>query len=134
MDTPSYNTAVSLRATYAVYQLLTSCKALAGISVFPVVSEDNVKFPCICVSRTGLSEVSVKSRDRDITSTIAVTIYANDYLQGVNIAEEVLKNLKPNTAYTIPDVGRVREITLINGAEDWDGVYIQTLAYNLKIT
>ena len=100
------------------------------IKTYPIVADNDAKYPFIVYKRIGLSSLMCKDGNYEDEATVEVTVIAEKYAISVNIAQQVREALEDN--YDTFD-GMEIETTLQSGTEDFsDNVYTQKLIYRIK--
>ena len=103
-----------------IFDLLCASTALhdlVGDNIFPLVAPEETKAPFVIYGREFIITQS-KDRGNNGMATITISIVSNDYISGINIAEECLKALK-------------NDCRLISGSEVYESdVYAQTLIFS----
>lgn len=121
----------ALHAAWCVYEVLKSLMA-DTVSVYPVVTTERVKFPAVCVTRTGMRESPVKLGKPADTAIVAVGCYSPDYITSLEVAETV-RGLLENNSYNV-DTLTIRSCQMSNATEEWsDGIFAQVLIFNIKL-
>ena len=83
-----------------IFSILTSDKSLkemVGTKIFPIVADDDVKFPYIILERTSITPYTYKGGVYD-KATFQIKIADSDYINTINIAEKVRELLELRTS------------------------------------
>lgn len=100
------------------------------IKTYPIVADNDAKYPFIVYKRIGLNSLICKDGNYEDVATVEVTVIAEKYATSVNIAQQVREALEDN--YDTFD-GMEIETTLQSGTEEFsDNVYTQKLIYRIK--
>lgn len=86
-----------------IFSILTSDKSLkemVGTKIFPIVADDDVKFPYIILERTSITPNTYKGGVGYDKVTFQIKIADSDYINTINIAEKVRELLElKNSSY-----------------------------------
>lgn len=100
------------------------------IKTYPIVADNDAKYPFIVYKRIGLSSLICKDGNYEDVATVEVTVVAEKYAISVDIAQQVREALEGN--FDTFD-GMEIETTLQGGTEDFsDSAYTQKLTYRIK--
>lgn len=100
------------------------------IKTYPIVADNDAKYPFIVYKRIGLISLNCKDGNYEDVATVEITVVAEKYATSVNIAQQVREALEDN--FDTFD-GMEIETTLQSGIEDFsDSVYTQKLTYRIK--
>lgn len=104
--------------------------SIPTIKTYPIVADNDAKYPFIVYKRIGLSSLMCKDGNYEDVATVEVTVVAEKYATSVDIAQQVREALENN--YDTFD-GMEIETTLQSGTEDFsDSAYTQKLTYKIK--
>lgn len=110
-----------------IFSILTSDKSLkemVGTKIFPIVADDDVKFPYIILERTSISPYTYKGGVGYDKVTFQIKIADSDYINTINIAEKVRELLELKTS------NYFKRIEFSNCNEDFlNDTYRQTLQF-----
>lgn len=84
-----------------IFSILTSDKSLkemVGTKIFPIVADDDVKFPYIILERTSITPYTYKGGVGYDKVTFQIKIADSDYINTINIAEKVRELLELRTS------------------------------------
>lgn len=84
-----------------IFSILTSDKSLkemVGTKIFPIVADDDVKFPYIILERTSITPYTYKGGVGYDKATFQIKIADSDYINTINIAEKVRELLELKTS------------------------------------
>lgn len=84
-----------------IFSILTSDKSLkemVGTKIFPIVADDDVKFPYIILERTSTTPYTYKGGVGYDKVTFQIKIADSDYINTINIAEKVRELLELKTS------------------------------------
>lgn len=84
-----------------IFSILTSDKSLkemVGTKIFPIVADDDVKFPYIILERTSITPYTYKGGVGYDKVTFQIKIADSDYINTINIAEKVRELLELKTS------------------------------------
>ena len=84
-----------------IFSILTSDKSLkemVGTKIFPIVADDDVKFPYIILERTSITPYTYKGGVGYDKATFQIKIADSDYINTINIAEKVRELLELRTS------------------------------------
>ena len=100
------------------------------IKTYPIVADNDAKYPFIVYKRIGLSSLMCKDGNYEDVATVEVTVVAEKYAISVDIAQQVREALEGN--FDTFDNMEI-EVTLQSGTEDFsDSAYTQKLTYRIK--
>ena len=110
-----------------IFSILTSDKSLkemVGTKIFPIVADDDVKFPYIILERTSISPYTYKGGVGYDKVTFQIKIADSDYINTINIAEKVRELLELRTSNSF------KRIEFSSCNEDFiNDTYRQTLQF-----
>ena len=110
-----------------IFSILTSDKSLkemVGTTIFPIVADDDVKFPYIILERTSITPNTYKGGVGYDKVTFQIKIADSDYINTINIAEKVRELLELRTS------NYFKRIEFSNCNEDFiNDTYRQTLQF-----
>lgn len=110
-----------------IFSILTSDKSLkemVGTKIFPIVADDDVKFPYIILERTSITPYTYKGGVGYDKATFQIKIADSDYINTINIAEKVRELLELKTS------NYFKRIEFSNCNEDFmNDTYIQKLQF-----
>ena len=84
-----------------IFRILSSDKTLnemVGTKIFPIVADDDVKFPYIILERTSITPFTYKGGVGYDQATFQIKIADSDYINTINIAEKVRELLELKTS------------------------------------
>ena len=84
-----------------IFRILSSDKTLnemVGTKIFPIVADDDVKFPYIILERTSITPYPYKGGVGYDKATFQIKIADSDYINTINIAEKVRELLELKTS------------------------------------
>lgn len=84
-----------------IFRILSSDKTLnemVGTKIFPIVADDDVKFPYIILERTSITPFTYKGGVAYDKATFQIKIADSDYINTINIAEKVRELLELKTS------------------------------------
>lgn len=84
-----------------IFRILSSDKTLneiVGTKIFPIVADDDVKFPYIILERTSITPYTYKGGVGYDKATFQIKIADSDYINTINIAEKVRELLELRTS------------------------------------
>lgn len=84
-----------------IFSILTSDKSLkemVGTKIFPIVADDDVKFPYIILERTSITPNTYKGGVGYDKVIFQIKIADSDYINTINIAEKVRELLELRTS------------------------------------
>ena len=84
-----------------IFIILSSDKTLnemVGTKIFPIVADDDVKFPYIILERTSITPYTYKGGVGYDKATFQIKIADSDYINTINIAEKVRELLELKTS------------------------------------
>ena len=84
-----------------IFRILSSDKTLnemVGTKIFPIVADDDVKFPYIILERTSITPYTYKGGVGYDKVTFQIKIADSDYINTINIAEKVRELLELKTS------------------------------------
>lgn len=84
-----------------IFRILSSDKTLnemVGTKIFPIVADDDVKFPYIILERTSITPFTYKGGVGYDKATFQIKIADSDYINTINIAEKVRELLELKTS------------------------------------
>lgn len=113
-----------------IYDILKNDAKLGEMckSIYPLVAEEDVKFPFILFSRTSVRPIDTKTCIAGDNVTFDIVIVSDKYKLGVNIAERVRQLFeKRRDSY-------FREVNMTGCTEGFgDNAYVQTLSFSATI-
>lgn len=103
-----------------------------GTRCFPIASVDEVAFPLIVYSRVSVNPMYNKVQ-RTLTETqVAVYVAADNYAQGLRLAELVVEDLDKKAASY--DDFEVMDARIVSASEDYNnGTYVQEIDFTFTI-
>lgn len=113
-----------------IYNLLsdinTKCK------VYPLVADNDAKFPFIIYKRVGLYDSTTKDGyTNEDTLNYEIKVVTDTYQKGIDIANDVRQAIEHATK-TYSDM-TIEDIRLINATEDYmENAFIQTLNFQFS--
>lgn len=115
-----------------IYGILSSderlCKMVDRKNMFPIVAEENAKFPLIVFSRDAVQVEYTKDGVADDLCQFTVNCYAKNYTQTVDALQRVRELLELRCD------GYFRRVTITAMDEEWnDNVYHQSLTFTCII-
>ena len=114
-----------------IFSILTSDKSLkemVGTKIFPIVADDDVKFPYIILERTSITPYTYKGGVGYDKVTFQIKIADSDYINTINIAEKVRELLELRTS------SYFKRIEFVGNTEDYvNSIYTQTLQFSAMI-
>lgn len=120
----------SLKLGSYIYSLLsdidTKCK------VYPLVADNDAKFPFIIYKRVGLFDSTTKDGyTNEDTLNYEIKVVTDTYQKGIDIANDVRRAIEHGDK-TYSDM-TIEDIRLINATEDYmENAFIQTLNFQLS--
>ena len=103
---------------------------ISTIKTYPIVADNDAKYPFIVYKRIGLNSLICKDGNYEDMATVEVTVVAEKYAISVDIAQQVREALEDN--FDTFD-GMEIETTLQSATEDFsDSAYTQKLIYRIK--
>lgn len=104
--------------------------SIPTIKTYPIVADNDAKYPFIVYKRIGLSSLMCKDGNYEDVATVEVTVVAEKYAISVDIAQQVREALEDNFDTFS---GMEIETTLQSAMEDFsDSAYTQKLIYRIK--
>ena len=114
-----------------IFSILTSDKSLkemVGTKIFPIVADDDVKFPYIILERTSITPYTYKGGVGYDKVTFQIKIADSDYINTINIAEKVRELLEFRTS------SYFKRIEFVGNTEAYvNSIYTQTLQFSAMI-
>ena len=107
--------------------------ALVGNQIFPVIADNDAKFPFVVYKRTSLSIINqTKDGYAEDMVSYEFTIVSTKYNESVEIANEIRKNMeKPKIVHELMTLCNNK---IIQSTEEYsDGCFIQRLSFQSNI-
>lgn len=113
-----------------IFSLLSDINA--ECKVYPLVADNDAKFPFIIYKRVELFDNTTKDGyTNEDTLTYEIKVVTDTYQKGIDIANDVRKAIEHGTK-TYSDM-TIEDIRLINATEDYmENAFIQTLNFQLS--
>lgn len=100
--------------------------------VYPIVADNDAKFPFIVYKRTNIVSNGCKDGYYEDVAVVQISIVTEKYKEGVEIANAARKALECPTSRQFGD-HTVSECMLTAANEDYNNAYVQTMQFTLKI-
>lgn len=117
-----------------IYNILTSNTDIAqyNAAIYPLVADNDAKFPFIIYRRVGLSSLICKDGTYEDDVTIEIKVVSDKYSVGIGLANIIRSVIqRPFVQY---DGMEINDATLNFASEDFlESAYIQTMQFTLKI-
>ena len=122
----------------AIYDKLSKNSTITkiiGSSLYPIIAPDEVPYPYIVYSRTGIAPDYDKDGSLEDIVSVTVIAVSNDYMQSITLANEIRNTLELST-YNSTDVvyNRCEFTGITESYDDSRGGFIQTLTFEFSIT
>lgn len=125
----------SLMIGKVIYQKLsesTKLTELLGNSIYPIIADNDAKFPFIVYKRISIISIGTKDGFGEDEVTYEVTVVSDKYPASIEIANEVRKVLEKQKIQT--DLMTLYNNKINGVTEEYDSnVYIQRLTFNCRI-
>lgn len=111
-------------------EILTNDSVLSGMTqdIYPIVAEEDVKFPFIIHMRDGIAPIDTKNIIVGDKVQFSIAVVSDKYITGVTIAERVRKILDKRRD------GYFSDCLLIGATEDYiNDAYVQRLRFAVTI-
>lgn len=100
--------------------------------VYPLIADNDAKFPFIVYRRTGLVSGTTKDGLTEDEVTVEIVIVSDKYSVGLDLAIKV-RNLLEKQSVIYEDI-EINDTTLNLATEEYsDNSYIQRMQFNMKI-
>ena len=100
--------------------------------VYPLIADNDAKFPFIVYRRTGLVSGTTKDGLTEDDVTVEIVIVSDKYSVGLDLAIKV-RNLLEKQSVIYEDI-EINDTTLNLATEEYsDNSYIQRMQFNMKI-
>lgn len=105
---------------------------LGGKKIYPLVADNNVKYPFIIYKRLNLTSNGCKDGIYEDNVIVEVNIVSDKYDKSIEIANKVRETLEvQNVVYEDMDIN---DTTINTATEDFvENAYVQSIQFNLKI-
>ena len=107
-----------------IYSLLSTDEQLKGVTLFPIVAQEETKYPFMLYQRVEMQPIYAKNITVGDKVAVAFKIVSDKYNRTVEIAERVRELLELRTSENYS------QVTIIDCSEEWnnDG-YVQHLTF-----
>ena len=131
------STLPGIKANKYIREVLAADENLTGL-----VAADNIKvmvlqptsFPFVSIRRSALETVYNKDIPTEDLVTVDIAVIANEYAQGMEIAQTIREILDYKVYLNTTDNVRITEIRFFDCVEDTvDDVFVQSLTFQLKM-
>lgn len=111
-----------------IYSKLTT--NIQDAKTYPLVADNDAKYPYIVYKRTGLTNLTCKDGIYEDAASIEITVVTDTYSSGINIAQQIRDCLEINgDTFNNMDL----ETSLVNANEDFsNNAFIQKMNYRIK--
>jgi len=117
-----------------IYNKLSADSTLTqmGVHIYPLIADNDAKFPFIIYKRTGLSSSICKDGTYEDIVTMEIKVVTDKYSVGIQIANIIRSLLqKPFARYGDMEIS---DVSIDFAGEDFiENAFIQTMQLNLKI-
>ena len=117
-----------------IYSTLTSSndlKAIVGTRIYPLVADNDVKFPFIVYKRNSLESNGCKDGYYKDQAEYEINIITERYAQGIEIANLVRELLERQQA--IYNEMEISDTVLMFATEDYNDGFVQRLQFRMNI-
>lgn len=125
----------SLQIGKVIYEKLSQSeklKEMVGDNIFPLIADNDTKFPFIVYKRLTVSDTGTKDGYGEDEVSYEVTVLHDRYAPGVDIANECRRVLERQRV--VSDLMTLYNNRLIGVSEDYDAnTYIQKLTFSCTI-
>ena len=114
-----------------IYTIIQSNEQLSGMTLSPCVVKPDTPTPYAVYSRTQTDFVETKDFIQKNADSVDITIVADEYTTGVDLAEKFINTL---LTYNYSQLG-IKNISLLNSSESFDFEYqkfIQNITIQIK--
>lgn len=118
--------------TLNIGQYIYSRLKIDGVDVYPLVADNNAKYPFIVYRRNNLISSSCKDGYFEDTVDIEITVVTDKYYKGVEIATKVRQLLEvPKATY---EGMVISDATVTMATEEYsENAFIQRMQLNLRV-
>lgn len=111
-----------------IYNKLTT--NIPEVKTYPIVADNDAKFPFIVYKRVGLTNLTCKDGIYEDAASIEITVVTDKYVDGINIAQQIRDCLEINgDTFNNMDI----ETSLVNANEEYsNNSFIQKMNYKIK--
>ena len=103
-----------------------------NVQIYPLVADNDAKFPFIIYKRTGLVSYICKDGTYQDDVTIEIKVVSDKYSVGIALAN-LIRSLIQRPYNTYGDI-EINDVTINFASEDFiENAYIQTMQFTLKI-
>ena len=103
-----------------------------NVQIYPLVADNDAKFPFIIYKRTGLVSYICKDGTYQDDVTIEIKVVSDKYSVGITLAN-LIRSLIQRPYNTYGDM-EINDVTINFASEDFiENAYIQTMQFTLKI-
>ncbi len=103
-----------------------------NVQIYPLVADNDAKFPFIIYKRTGLVSYICKDGTYQDDVTIEIKVVSDKYSVGITLAN-LIRSLIQRPYNTYGDI-EINDVTINFASEDFiENAYIQTMQFTLKI-
>jgi len=114
-----------------IYSTLTGCKDIT-CNVYPLVADNDAKFPFIVYRRVNLSSYNTKDGLTEDSVTVEIVVVSDKYSVGLDLATSI-RTLLEKQSVTYDDI-EINDATLETATEEYsNSSYIQKMQFNFKI-
>lgn len=103
---------------------------------YPIIAENSTTFPFIVYTRDSLTSESMTKDGNTEVAQVSIKIITVGYREGINIAQQVRRNLTLNKfSYTLDEDNKMIVNSRFSAAYESyeENSYIQTLVFNIEI-
>ena len=115
-----------------IYDALSQDSSVNGYRVYPLVADNNAKFPFVIYRRAGLESSTCKDGTYEDSVTMEVMVVSDKYSTGIDIAVRIREILEKQ--YAIFNTMEINDGNMVLATEEYsDNAYIQRMQFNFKI-
>ncbi len=113
-----------------IYNSLTNSKTIT-CKVYPLVADNNAKFPFIIYKRVNLFSSECKDGTYQDNVTMEIDVITDTYTEGIDIANKVRDILQKQ--YVNYQDMEINDASITMASEEYNSGYIQRMQFNFKI-
>lgn len=115
-----------------IYDALSTDSSTYGYKVYPLVADNNAKFPFVIYRRVSLESSTCKDGVFEDSVTMEIMVVSDKYAVGVDMAIRIREILERQCAY-FSDM-EINDGNMVLATEDYsDNAYIQRMQFNFKV-
>lgn len=112
--------------------IYNTLKDIEGVGVYPLVADNDAKFPFLVYKRMNLTSNGCKDGYYEDKATVEITVVTDTYYKGIDIARQVRDLLEKQTVYY--NGMKLNNSYLSFATEEYiNNAFIQRMQFNMTI-